>query len=257
MPDFREFTNTPEAGWQVDKVVTLTNPITGETTKDYISRLDMNDLMAKGYKPATEGDRGVIQDNYGLDVGMAMESYENPYEAKLEQSIGTSKDIMDVYDKQYGGFGQDNPYLEQAMGDIGNVREMAQSTEASPYAKALLDEQDVLGKMKQDELRGEQASNLGTAYSRMASTGGLDSGQRERMLGQSNRMGLMAQQGASAQDQRARTGIMAGDARSKMQMMQSLPGMMNPYAMAADQRQQQRAQLGTETTGNIYSQEGY
>jgi hypothetical protein len=229
-------------------------------------------LIAQGYVPEdapaqiTLGQMGIGYN--GPDWNQQVSQYGSP------EKLG-AKNIMEGY-RDFGAdnpyinreYGADNPYLTKAMEGIGNLEDIASSTDPSAYANALLDQQDIIKKMNMEDLTKGFSSDLATAYNTLAETGGLSQGSRERLQAGGMQNKMFATQRLGAENAAARAGILAGDMGFKQNLLTQIPGMYNPYAqgmenwnqqlgLAKEQYEQQKAMLEKQTEGNLYSRESY
>jgi len=165
---------------------------------------------------------------------------ESPYQLTSPESIqGMFQDVVE----QYG-----LPGYEKAMSGADYLSDIAKSEGMSPYALAQMEQQRLEEGSLRDALQTSLAGSRATGLSNLASTGGYDSGARERMMSNLGVQGLIGGQGIARQGATTRAGIGASDALYKQNILSSLPGtysslattgtnLWNPYLNQASKEQ--------------------
>ena len=243
----------------------------GSYGTDYIK-----DLLQQGYTPDYSGGN-ITQNNLhalGLEgyIQGGLRPDPNPYTQGLDQAREAADQIMNGYrnfgegnnwDREYG---ENNPYMDRAMEGIDRLKDMAYSTGPTDYANALLDEQNLIKQIQGEDLQKSMSGDLATSYSRLAESGGLDTGMRERLASNNMTQGIMSRQRLGMEDATARRGILSNDASFRQNLATQIPGMYNPYAQGAERWQQDRTRAREQyeqdrereryaTIGNIYGRE--
>ena len=253
------------------EVTTDKRPITGES----LGKGQAQSYLDQGYLPQSELDANELG-GMGIQVPMSPSGGPKIYNAGgvdrsgIDQARKTTDYIMEDY-REYGAdnpymkeYGEDNPYMDKALANIGELEDMSKSTDPTQYANALLDKQDLIKTMQMEDMTKGNSSDMATSYSNMAQSGGLDSGQRERMMTSGNRNMMMGRQRVGSSDALARGGILANDASYKQDLRTQIPGMYNPYAQGQEAWTQGRAtgyenwadeknKFSRTTTGNLYA----
>ena len=257
-------------------VITLRSP-SGETKGIDVSdavgfrdtdKKEIQGLLDQGFIPQSDIDRNEMG-SLGLQPPASYNA-GGVDRSGIDQARKTTDYIMEDY-REYGAdnpymkeYGEDNPYMDKALANIGELEDMSKSTDPTQYANALLDKQDLIKTMQMEDMTKGNSSDMATSYSNMAQSGGLDSGQRERMMTSGNRNMMMGRQRVGSSDALARGGILANDASYKQDLRTQIPGMYNPYAQGQEAWTQGRAtgyenwadeknKFSRTTTGNIYA----
>lgn len=111
----------------------------------------------------------------------------------------------------------------------------------SPFAKLALERQQLEQAASADQA-GQGASNsMLQAASRLAQSGGVSGGARERLARQGAQAGFIQRQGVERQGSLDRLGIRSQDEQNRLQGLQSLQGMQNQQADIQFKNQQQAA----------------
>ncbi len=185
---------------------------TGRTAKD-IAKEKITGETINAYKSfVPEYQSYLTKDQTQLPEQFQMSPYYQDYAKDITGRVG---DIQ----------GQVNPYLQNMGSSIEDVSNYAKSTDLSPYALAQLGDMD----------KNVQGA-YGQAVSGLASTGGLESGARNRLASESMKNKLFGTQEIYGQE-----------AINKQNLLTQLPGMyssaanttanigtslLNPYAQA-------------------------
>lgn len=195
----------------------------------------IHDIAAKGFAEKEMEDIPEWESLLGKD-GLL----ESPYQLTSPESIqGQFKDVVE----QYG-----LPGYEKAMTSADYMNEMATSEGLSPYALAQIEQQKLEEAGLRDALQTSLAGSRATGLSNLASTGGYDSGARERLMSNMGVQALMGGQGIARQGATTRAGIGASDASYKQGLLSSMPGvysglattgtnLWNPYLNQASKEQ--------------------
>jgi len=159
---------------------------------------------------------------YDSQIDPATGLLRSPYQMTDPDSIlGEYRDIVE----QYG-----LPGLEKAMGGADELAGIARDTGFSPYATAQMEQQRLEEAGQRDTLQDRIAGARATGLSGLASSGGYDSGARERMIRGTGVSGLFAGQNIARGGAESRAGIGASDAAYKQNLLSSLPGMYSGLA---------------------------
>jgi hypothetical protein len=146
----------------------------------------------------------------------------SPYTLQSPESLlGKFEDITN----QYG-----LPGYSKAMLSVDELGNIARSTGFSPYAQAQLEQQKLEEAGLRDVLTGQIMGAKTTALSNLASTGGYDSGARERVLSNVGLQGLLGGQQIGRQGFQTRADIGASDALYKQNLLSALPGQYSSLA---------------------------
>lgn len=184
-----------------------------------------------GYK-GPEASEAAAQ-NFSEQQMEGMPGYESLIDptTKLLQSpyqLTDPESILDMYKgvvEQYG-----LPGLEKAGVGVDELAGIARDTGFSPYATAQLEQQRLNEAGLRDTLQSQLASGQARGLSSLASSGGYDSGARERLLRGTGISGMMAGQNIARGGAEARAGIGASDAMYKQNLLSSLPNMYSNLA---------------------------
>lgn len=242
-------------GWNWNEVITIVNPKTGEqknikgTEKDQAAS-----LVGQGWLPVNTIAANELK-GAGIAVPQTAQGTDNVYntgDLDMSKYIGAKAAADLIMKDNNRAYGADNPYMQNALSGIEDLKSMSKSTEPSVYAKALLDKQDITSQLERDKLIKGSASDIATARSNLAMQGGLDSGARERIFTSGNRALMENRQGLAGQNQLAKQNIYANDAAFKQNLATQIPGMYNPYAQGKEQYEQNRQGQYMSTIGNIY-----
>lgn len=156
-----------------------------------------------------------------------------------ESILSKYKDVVD----QYG-----IPNFNQATESANRLNSIATSSGFSPYATAQLEQQKLEEAGLRDALQAQLGGARSTALSNLASSGGYDSGARERVLRGTGLQSLIGGQQIGRQGFESRAGIGASDALYKQNLLSSMPSiysnlastgtaMWNPYLNQATTEQ--------------------
>lgn len=150
------------------------------------------------------------------------------------------------YQFDLGGAANLTPQIEHDLSGINVNRaplnaleERGMSTDTSPWAKLLLQKQQLEEQGQRDTAQKQGAGNLANSWSQLASRGGVSGGERERlaesnMRGTNDILSQIGQQGAGQ-----RLGIQANDYAQNLDILKGLPG----QEIAAIQPAQRQAEL--------------
>lgn len=165
---------------------------------------------------------------------------QSPYNLQTPESIlNTYKGIVE----QYG-----LPGYEKAMNGADELSNIARSTGFSPYATAQLERQALEEASLRDRLQTQLGTARTSALSNLASTGGYDSGARERVSRNIGISGMMGGQELARSGAQSRADIGASDALYKQNLLSSMPltysnlastgtNLWNPYLTQATKEQ--------------------
>lgn len=106
---------------------------------------------------------------------------------------------------------------------LNQLEQFASSTEDSPWAKLLKQQQTMQQQNQMDSAGRQENAATGTAYSNLGVHGGATSGARERIATDAARNLMTGRQGIQSQGAQAQLGIGAQDAQNKLQTLQGLP----------------------------------
>lgn len=119
----------------------------------------------------------------------------------------------------------------------------------SPYAKLALERQQLEQAASADQAGQGAANTMLQAASRLAQSGGVSGGARERLARQGAQAGFIQRQGVERQGALDRLGIRTQDEQNRMAGLQSLQGMQNQQADIQFKNQQQAANIGQFNVG--------
>lgn len=120
----------------------------------------------------------------------------------------------------------------------------------SPYAKLALERQQLEQAASADQAGAGASNTMLQAASRLAQSGGLGGGARERLARQGAQSGFIQRQGVERQGALDRLGIRSQDEQNRMAGLQSLQGMQNQQADIQFKNQQQAANIGQFNVGS-------
>lgn len=114
----------------------------------------------------------------------------------------------------------------------------------SPYAKLALERQQLEQATAADRAGAGSANSMLQAASRLAQSGGVSGGARERLARQGAQSGFIQRQGVERQGSLDRLGIRSQDEQNRMTGLQTLQGLQNQQADIQFKNQQQEANIG-------------
>ena len=120
----------------------------------------------------------------------------------------------------------------------------------SPYAKLALERQQLEQAASADQAGAGAANTMLQAASRLAQSGGISGGARERLARQGAQSGFIQRQGVERQGALDRLGIRSQDEQNRLAGLQSLQGMQNQQADIQFKNQQQAANIGEFNVGS-------
>jgi hypothetical protein len=234
--------------------VKLINPQTGEVKYKNPKDDNFDEWASKGFQPDMNDPAtvNVIKNGDPVVVGNLQRSFPDVASYQRESEIAKAKDFM----KEMGLSGDVESFLkngqlpenlqstffndpmfgqsEQSLGQFGDVlqtlKDQAWDTNASPFEQARMEQQQFEEQGARDQLTGQLAGQQGTAFSRLASQGGLSSGARERLAQSGARAGFQGQQGLTRQGIGERLGIRAEELGKKQDLQTMLPEMFGSLA---------------------------
>lgn len=116
----------------------------------------------------------------------------------------------------YGTYGK-------ALGAADELSAFSKDVNASPYAQALLDQEKLQEQKQRNELGQMYGTNIGSTLRTLGSTGGYDSGARERALQEAGRGLMTGGQNIGATSAYNRLGIRAEDLGTKRSAFMNMP----------------------------------
>lgn len=125
--------------------------------------------------------------------------------------------------------------------DIFKQTALRQAGAESPYAKLALERQQLEQAAQADQAGQGAANTMLQAASRLAQSGGVSGGARERLARQGAQAGFIQRQGVERQGMFDRLGIRTQDEQNRLAGLQSLQGMQNQQADIQFKNQQQAA----------------
>lgn len=139
------------------------------------------------------GENGALSNNYALGAW---------------QNVNPDTQALDVY-------------KQTALRDAGS---------SSPWAKLMLDKQGVEQAQAADNAGAAANNTFLSAATRLAQSGGLSGGSRERMARQAGQQAFIGRQGVERQGQLDRLNIQGQDESNRMSQLSNLQGMQNTQA---------------------------
>jgi len=156
-------------------------------------------------------------DNNTIDRTQALMGQLGLSDDAIKQMYGEYKP-QDVAEREE--FGKAGGILDDLYGE-------ASSGGLSRWGQASEDRQRLGEQTAQDDLNKRTAGQQAGMFSRLAQSGGLSSGSRERMANSMGRDQMFGSQGLARQGLEQRAGISETDMGRKQQMMGQLPGMFS------------------------------
>jgi len=117
--------------------------------------------------------------------------------------------------------GQD---FTSARNSVNSLSNLANTQGATSHAKYLTDAQKLEEDSARDDIDSSTRGMNATAFNELAASGGLDSGARERIAGNSANQNLIERQKLARQGQLSRAGILSNDEQMKIGLKRELPG---------------------------------
>lgn len=146
-----------------------------------------------------------------------------------------------------------NASLDRGQGLLGNLADRATAQGPSQSAQYLMGASDIQSQAQRDQAQRDQSSQRATAEANLAMKGGLGSGARERLAGQSMTQGLGAGQDINRQNSLNKMNTLAQDEQQKLGLLQGLPGQFQSFGQNQMQRQVGDVQGGMGLLQNKYS----
>lgn len=131
-----------------------------------------------------------------------------------------------------------------AEGDVGFLRNIAQSEGTTAAGQRLLAQQAAMQSGRMNQIQEDIASQRANQLSQMSQFGGAGSGARERLAAQGQSSAIREQQRERQAGEMARLGILSQDEMRKLQVAQSLPGQQ--LAVGQQELAAQQAQVGSQ-----------
>lgn len=110
------------------------------------------------------------------------------------------------------------------MSGVNELKNRATATGPSSWAQLMLQNQGLDQANATDELGRQQNAGMASAYSGLATRGGMSAGARERIASKSMLSGLMGKQQLMRAGEQARTGINIQDQANQLDLLKQLPG---------------------------------
>ena len=183
--------------------------------------IDYSQYMKGGY--INGAGMGGVKKQYDKDMAN-YNAYKDSSEIMNNFGLG-EQGVNSLYDKYSPQQLQNPGQYDQAADAVNRIYGNATSTAPSQWANAEYASQRAGEAEKRDTLSNQLQGMEQNAYSQLASSGGLDSGARERLASGLNDKSLFAQQGISGAGERARLGITSKDMQNKQNMLMQSPGM--------------------------------
>lgn len=139
----------------------------------------------------------------------------------------TEQGINSLYDKYIPERLTNPAQYGQASEAANLIYNNAISPEASRWANAEYEKQRAEEAQQRDLLGRQLSGTQNTMFSNLASSGGLDTGARERLAQNLANQSLFKQQEISSAGERARLGITARDMQNKQNMLMQSPTMFS------------------------------
>jgi hypothetical protein len=138
-------------------------------------------------------------------------------------TAGSTASGLDTRLNQIGPIstGQDFTSARSSVNDLSNL---ANTQGATSHAKYLTDAQRLEEDSARDDIDSSMRGMNATAFNDLAASGGLDSGARERIAGNSANQNLIERQKLARQGQLSRANILSNDEQMKIGLKRELPG---------------------------------
>lgn len=121
--------------------------------------------------------------------------------------------------------GQIDEKMADAYSTLGTLKDYATDTDTSAYAQALLDQEAIQAGQQRSSLANQQNTAYSSALRNLGTSGGYDSGARERAARESSKNYATGMQTLGSESASNRLGIKAQDEASKLSTLQSLPSL--------------------------------
>ncbi|MFN3453442.1 MAG: hypothetical protein ACK41T_00680 [Pseudobdellovibrio sp.] len=135
--------------------------------------------------------------------------------------------------------------------DIYKKTALRDANTNSPWAKLMLEKQQVEQQNAMDNAGQAAASSMLGAVTSLAQSGGVSGGARERMMSKASQAGNLAQAQAARNGQLDRFNILSQDETNRMNQLQTLQGMENNQADAMFRNAQQAQETNKYNTSNL------
>lgn len=155
--------------------------------------------------------------------------------------------------EQFRTGGLTNEALTQGQGLLGNLKDRALAQGPSQSAQYLMGASDIQSQQAQDQMQRDTASQRATQEANLAMKGGLGSGARERLAGQTATQNVMAGQDIARQGGLNKLNIQAQDEAQKLGLLQNLPGQYQSFGQNQMARQVGDVQGGMGLLQNKYN----
>ena len=216
---------TPQEQAQIDEAQRRSNTPAGQisASEAEYQRL-LNELKIKQLKDAELAKQGKNPD--GSPFTPEFQGIANPdgtlkpsYELSPWQQVNADTGALDLYKQT----------AQRAAGVD------------SPFAKLALERQQLEQAASADQAGAGASNTMLQAANRLAQSGGVSGGARERLARQGAQAGFIQRQGVERQGALDRLGIRSQDEQNRMAGLQSLQGMQNQQADIQFKNQQQAA----------------
>lgn len=144
-----------------------------------------------------------------------------------------------------------NVNADQGALDMYKKTAMREAGTNSPWAAKMLERQQAEQAQAADNAGAGSANTMLQAASRLAQTGGVSGGQRERMARQGAQAGFIQRQGVERQGLLDRAGLLAKDEENRMSGLKDVQGMDNQQADIKFKNQQQQANMSQFNTKTL------
>lgn len=122
----------------------------------------------------------------------------------------------------------------------------------SPWAAQMLQKQQAEQQQAADQAGAGASNTMLQAVSRLAQSGGVSGGARERLMRQGAQSGFIGRQGVERQGLLDRAGLLAKDEENRMAGLQTSQNMGNQQADIKFKNQQQQANMNQYNTTNLF-----
>ena len=233
----------PQTGEKID-IETYYRP--GDSEAQKTQRIQ--ELLNQGYLPQDMNGQNYLSDKYGINANGNYEDNANLASGQLTPETLAMRNAGIDIDKLQGSFNaasylqSQNPYQSMLEEGANTLWQEANAEGPSKWTQALIDQQTILGQGEREGLQKQGASDYATAYSYLASSGGIDSGARERLNTNMMNQNMYGVQKQYQNEAATKLGLLGEGEQWKINQLQN-----NPYASLSD--------TYMNTAGSIYGME--